>query len=357
MKKRVVVVVVLLAALLLSAPAGAERALLRETDGHLLGLWVKDGVLHLIGRDARFSWAGGEAAVQAHPFRLSLAAGESLLGIAPGGDALWAHIGDRTGEASLAEIVFDADGAAALGARISLDRAALGDEADCLNSFMALRGYLAFVFEGGVGLYDLGTGAGRVIDADAAGAQIVPRAVFPYGESAMIAGTTPGGIEFYTLDIGTGVAEPAFTMSTDEPLSFGAPAGDGAALTFVLEGNLVRVEGLDPDTAQVIGDAGALVTFIDSYAAIMDDGTIVIADWRTALAYDEAASEEALQLSILAEENQILNHAYYPYLEKYPEAQVKLDNRTRSYDNLRQSFLTRSVEYDICHTNLVVREV
>lgn len=106
-------------------------------------------------------------------------------------------------------------------------------------------------------------------------------------------------------------------MKALDSQSLGAPVYDAASdsVYFIMDEQLLRGKGFDPESAEVVGDADEIIAWLYSYAAVLDDETVVVADRHTAWAYLDA-DEKTAKLAIASDSNELMNSAYYAYLEK-----------------------------------------
>lgn len=359
MKKMLAALVLL--ALMIPVAAARESRLYRQGDGGIVrGLWMRDGVLHLFAQDACFTWAGGGAATEAHALDLSLPAGESVLAFIPGNAGVYAIVTDRDENARICPLFLGAGGSWTMGDGDPFDwRALLDAEQLIVRSPIIQNEALAFAAmdaqaRGKVAVYDRAAGDGYVIEEDEDGSLLNVRALCPYRDGALLIASAfegaEGSVVFYALNPADGEMEIVCAVPAVDPLSFGVPVYDteNDLIYFALDEKVYRMANADPDALEVYAEGTSIIALGDAFGALMPDGTFVLADWNAATAYDPAGDEGAnALLSIYAEDDQLLNNAYYAFLEENPGADVTISNIYLEFGATSQAILTQSTEYDI----------
>ncbi len=361
MTKKLLAMVVLIA---LAFPLGvqADGVLWHDEESYVLALWPHEESVYLFTNAAYYKLMEA-GATEEHELSIAYGSGEVIQTLIPGDGALWALLQDADQKLSLAEVLFDEEGIASFGARVPFD---WGEQTDVENIAISCpllsNDVFAFVNEddegvGMVGMFDLATGEGRVLDVDRDGYLIDARAIFMYKDnSALIASVLRGptsSIAFYTLNLSTGECAAAFSVPSTNPNSFGAPVYDAAndALYFVLDGKLLCAEDHDPGGVAVVGDAGTVQTAAETFAALLDRETVLIADWNTVWAYDLTAKEEPTErLSIVASGNELINNAHAIFQTEEPNVDVAIENMKLSPNDVISSILAQSTTYDIYMT-------
>lgn len=357
MARRALAVLVLLA-LAVPVSSNADTVLWHGDSEIMVGLWTHEGIVYLFTWRNVYLWTDAGEALGSYPFSLEVPDHTTNSVIVPGDEAVWAFYFNMDGEAWLREISFDEDMNAILGERIDYEwQSVLHTQYLSLYSPIVLNGILIYTSDGVDGLgrlvtYDLAHGRNCVIDTDENNYEIDTQNIVPYRDGkALVASFEQDGPNreiLYTFDPAGRTLELACEIPVQDN-DFYMPVYDPEtdALYFGLGTRLCRITGFDPDTLEDLGDASTVEAFLDVRAAMLAGGAVAYGDWYALLAHGLPKGVNAAKLSIAAGDSQLLNDAYFAFLEKFPDADASISNEYFDAGEIGKAILTQSTQYDV----------
>lgn len=169
-------------------------------------------------------------------------------------------------------------------------------------------------------------------------------ATFDYGDDSQ-------AVAFYTIDLETGDVELAFSLPVSD---YTMPTNllydeENDALYYTLGGELMRVTGLDPATAQSVA-AVQIDSWSDTTPALTEDGFFICADYETVIARStDPDARAARTLTVYTGYDQAMESAYYTFAAKHTDTDVVL---SQNYSDITEAMMNQSATVDIYVTQI-----
>ncbi len=340
-----------------------------------------DGTLYLFpySGDHYYTWTRESGVMTEYPFdpdptMRSDGGYSDLRCIMAGEDGLYALLisndptGDETGmtsigDVTLSRIMFADDGTASLDEGVSLDwgdMISYSDEyeysREVRNPFINADTFTFTTYgESGVSneifAYDIETGDYTQYEAETDAGALDIQNYCSYGDGVGLIDTYDYSsdtrvVSFYTVDLASGEVAPAFDMPVD---NYNLPMNllydeKNDMLYYTLNGELVRIKGGDPATAESVA-AVQIDSWSDLSPALTDDGYFICSDYQSVIARSTDPSARAAQtLTVYTGYEQALEGAYYTFAAKHADTDVVL---AQSYSDMTEAMMNQSAAVDI----------
>lgn len=385
--KRILAALLALSTLLFSLPALAgagDITIFRSgADGNYVSMRAivyDDSTLYIFTYDGTYyTWTRESGELTEHAFDQTALTRDDggyvdMRTVVAGADGLYAltiasePAGDEdgsttVGDVTLCPVAFAEDGTASLEEGVALDwddMTQYYDEYDYSREvrFPFISGNTLTFFTYGEGefsneifAFDIETGDYELYETESDAGELNIQGYCAYQEGmGLITSFNYGGdgapVEFYTIDLASGEVAPAFEMTIS---GYNTPTNmlydeKTDMLYYTLDGQLMRMAGFDPLTAEAVA-AVQIDSWSELAPALTDDGYFICSDYETVIARPTDPSERAARtMTVYTGYNQALESAYYTFAAKHADTDVVLST---SYSDITEAMMNQSTAVDI----------
>ena len=224
----------------------------------------------------------------------------------------------------------------------------------CQQPFV-VDGLMYFITYGNSGgtmimVYDLEDGTGREIDLEIDSEEYI-NCLCAYRDGKLLSMRSRWGSEGVTVmvasvDPESEEAEDLITIPTVGYSSSGSMVYSEKldALYYIMNGELYRIEGMDPSTNQAVSDM-PLDSYSQSAPILTEDGLFIASNYETVVRRNTDPTLRAeKRLKVQNQYNQSVDSAYYAFTNKHGDIEVVL---TQQVEDVVQAMMNRSPSVDV----------